>query len=148
MLNVSQGLTLSTASLVSHLLTECQHPPGGLQGLVHHVVRLHADRLQLRLSLRLCHFVLRYLKQMSPITGNPSRFSVWEARCVLSNHLSLCLLWPPPSLSTSLYSLLSHWSVLITWPGYWPPIGPALSFHYSETPGDRRELERGCGSWS
>ena len=72
----------SVSSSVSHLFTERQHPPRGLQGLVHHVVGLHADGLQLRLTLRLYHCD-RYLKQMSPITGNPSGFCLRSTLCPL-----------------------------------------------------------------
>ena len=88
----------------SHLFTERKHPPRGLEGLVHHVVRLHADCLQLWLALRLSHFVS---EKIASITEKHFTFLLWEARCALCNHLSLCLLWPPSLLSSVHLSLLS-----------------------------------------
>ena len=96
----------TTVVSVSHLLTERQHPPRGLQGLVHHVVGLHADGLQLRLTLCLYHFD-RYLKQMSPILFEKHAVpSVTICLCVCSDLLCSSLLL---SLLSSLSFLASLW---------------------------------------
>ena len=93
--------------LASHLFTESQHPPSGLQGLVHRSVGLHVDRLQLWLTLCLRHPRNLYLEQMSPITDNPPNLTQEHAVLWLTICPSVCSVLTLSSAHLYLLSTLS-----------------------------------------
>lgn len=127
--------------LKSHLFTKRQHPPRGLERLVHHVVRLHADGLQLWLALRLGHFVSDVWKKWLQSLKTRSRFccekhavpSVSICLCVCSD-LPLSALFSPGVHCPPLSALFSALTPRLQSPGQ-----EGLS-HRS-----RKERERGCG---